>query len=533
MNVAFRVDASPVIGTGHFVRCFALAEELKSRGASVLFLSRYLDEKFHRWLNNRGIELSLLKKGGMIQRPESYDSWLGVSWDQDASEVSEVLKNRSPIYSIDWLIVDHYAIDWKWEERVSPSVKKIMVIDDLANRPHKTDLLLDQTRFENGCDDYQHLLPKSCHCLFGPRYALLRNEFREFSLRNKENEEGIDRIFVSFGGVDMFNQTEKVLEAFESLDLKMDVVIGNLNPHGEQLKKRYAKKENIIFHTGVEKIARLMARADLAISSAGTLALEECAVGLPLLIIVVAENQRKGAETLAKKGVLIHLGWHERVNKNDIINKFNELNEKHEVLHELSKSAKQYVDGLGASRVANILFRFVKLPLAPQGFRFELIDGGERHTASILKWRNDEKLNRHFIDRRVLTETDQSQFLKDYFLKERFDFILVAEKEGDKKGLPVGVFGIKNIRSQPEIGQLIGETSYLGRGLGLAATEALVRFAFGDLGLERVYARVNEKNASNLGLLKKLNFSVVKQERVNDENYLLHEIRREDDRRWL
>ncbi|MEK7790472.1 MAG: GNAT family N-acetyltransferase, partial [Deltaproteobacteria bacterium] len=240
----------------------------------------------------------------------------------------------------------------------------------------------------------------------------------------------------------------------------------------------------------------------------------------------VAENQRKGAEALAKKGAVINLGWHEDVHKNDIINKFNELNKKYEVVHELSMRAKQCVDGLGASRVANILF-FVRLPLAPRGFRFELIDGG--HTSSILKWRNDERLNQHFIDRRVLTEADQRQFLENYFLKDRLDFVLVDENNN----LQVGVFSLRNISSQPEIGQLIGETPYLGRGLGLAATEALVRFAFDDLGLEQVYARVNEKNAPNLKLLKKLNFSVVKQEKINDENYLLHEIRREDNRRWL
>ncbi len=535
MNVVFRVDASAVIGTGHFVRCFALAEELKKRGAVVRFLSRYLDEKFRRWLHDRGIELFLLKEGGAVQSIESYDSWLGVPWDQDADEVSEVLKNVSPV-DIDWLIVDHYAIDRRWEERVRPHVKKIMIIDDLSNRHHQCDLLLDQTRIERGYDDYKNLLPESCHCLFGPLYALLRAEFREFSSGNREYEEGIRRIFVSFGGVDVFNQTEKALAALECFNGKIDVVIGNLNPHGDRLKKRYVKKENITFHAGVEKMAELMARADLAISSAGTIALEECAVGLPLLTVVVAENQKKGAEALAKYGALINLGWHEHVNKNDIINKFNELEENYKELLKLSKEARHWVDGLGASRVADILFRFIKLPVPPHGFRFELINGGGGHTSSILKWRNDQGLNQHFSDRRRLTEETQRQFLENYFLKERLDFILVDGKEGEKEGAPIGVFGIKNIRSEPEIGQLIGESSYTGRGLGKEATKALIRFAFEDLGLKRIFARVKETNAVNLGLLKKLNFSIVKQERMNDENYLVHEIKREikrgDQGRW-
>ncbi|SVE00262.1 uncharacterized protein METZ01_LOCUS453116, partial [marine metagenome] len=145
MKVLFRTDASPIIGTGHLVRCLTLAEELRCHGGDVSFICRTHDGHYcdlvekHRFclykLTSQPATSSALNNN-------SYDSWLGVPWEIDAAETLNVVtKIAEPV---DWLIVDHYAIDQRWERRLQSAVNSIFVIDDLANRQHQCDLLLDQ-----------------------------------------------------------------------------------------------------------------------------------------------------------------------------------------------------------------------------------------------------------------------------------------------------------------------------------------------------------------------------------------------------
>lgn len=517
MKIAFRVDTSAVIGTGHFMRCFALARYLKSKGETIIFLSRFLDPKFRTLLQSNEMELYELTKGHSVST-DDYESWLGVSWQDDIKEVGKNLEKES----IDWLIVDHYAIDQKWEKEARRYTRKIFVIDDLSNRPHDCDLLLDQ----NLCEEplkrirYEPWVPPSCHCLIGPTYALLRPEFREEKRDGKRGgDPPIQRLFISFGGADVLNQTEKVLRALETTDFKIDVVIGTLNPHRTQLEKFCSQKRNIKCHIGVDQMAELMDQADLAIGSAGTTVWEQCALGLPSLIIPVAKNQLRNAELLEKNGASIHLGWHEEVTPEKIYKEVFRLSREPQRLSEMSKAGRKLVDGRGVFRLSQILTEALRAPQAPEGFRFELIN--HRHTPSILKWRNDVSLRQNFLDQRTLTGEEQRFFLDDYFLKERLDFVLIDER----RNFPVGVFNLKNIQTEPEIGQLIGESSYRGRGLGKEATRLVVQFALKTLGLKSVCARVKEKNLTNIELLKKLNFEIAKQETLQYENYLLFEKR--------
>lgn len=159
---------------------------------------------------------------------------------------------------------------------------------------------------------------------------------------------------------------------------------------------------------------------------------------------------------------------------------------------------------------------------APSGYRFELID--ERHTSFVIKWRNDPRLNRHFMSQEILTEEKQRLFLEHYRDKDRLDFVLVDHS----RNKPIGVFGVKNISSQPELGQLIGEGAYQGKGLGKKATQALLRFLFSRLELKVIYARVKENNSINLNLLKQLQFSVEKSEFIHDEVYRVLKLSREE-----
>ena len=170
--IVFRVDSSIQIGSGHLMRCLTLADNLNCE-TKTLFIARDLDGNLNNMISRR-FKLSVLPKKNH-NNLNGYEKWLTVSQEQDAQETIEIIKNLK----IDLLIVDSYAIDEKWENLIRPYVKRIMVIDDLANRKHDCDILLDQNFYCNASNRYKKIVSENCQLLLGPKYVLLRDEFYE------------------------------------------------------------------------------------------------------------------------------------------------------------------------------------------------------------------------------------------------------------------------------------------------------------------------------------------------------------------
>lgn len=214
----------------------------------------------------------------------------------------------------DICIIDHYDIDREWERKIRPFVKKIVVIDDLANRIHDCDLLLDQNVVPNYEHRYDDLVPAHCVKLLGPRYLIMREEFirERKSLPNKMS--GVNRILIFMGGSDPTSETLKVLTALTQHQIFqcVDVVVGNSNPHKTKIKD-ICMKEGYHFHCQIDYLASLMAKADFSIGAGGSATWERCFVGLPSSSSIVAENQRISTETAEELGVIWNLGWHEQV----------------------------------------------------------------------------------------------------------------------------------------------------------------------------------------------------------------------------
>jgi len=314
MKVFIRTDSSTAIGSGHLMRCLTLAEELRDNGAYTAFLCRDLPGNLADIVKTKGFKVYLLPRPeqyNICNDPESYASWLGVDWQTDAEETIEILKNENA----DWLIIDHYAIDIKWEKTIRPYVKKIMVIDDLANRKHDCDILLDQNLTANYQSRYDDLVPAYCKKLLGPRYVLLRPEFHqarpEVRVRDK-----IQRILVFFGGVDPSNETAKAIKAIASLnktDIITDVVVGKSNQRKEEIRALCSQYPNFNYYYQVNNMAELMLKADLAVGAGGASTWERCYLGLPAINIVIAENQLTVSEFLQGKGVIENLGFFSQV----------------------------------------------------------------------------------------------------------------------------------------------------------------------------------------------------------------------------
>lgn len=313
MKVAFRADASVQIGTGHVMRCLTLADELARQGHQCRFVCREHQGHLGDLIASKGYGLTLLPSHSDSELvlkdrgSDNYALWLGVPWQEDARQTLDALKAWKP----DWLVVDHYALDAKWERALADAAGKIMVIDDLANRPHECALLLDQN-LGRVASDYDGLLPAECQRLIGPRYALLRPEFaalREQSLSRRRNPE-LKRILISLGGVDRTNVTGRVLEALSESALprstKLDIIMGAAAPYLDDVRQQTARLPfKATVSVNVKDMAQRMCLADLAIGAAGSTSWERCCLGLPAILMVLAENQKSAAEALKRSGAVI------------------------------------------------------------------------------------------------------------------------------------------------------------------------------------------------------------------------------------
>lgn len=348
----FRVDASIQIGSGHVMRCLTLAKALREHGIQCSFVCREHEGHFGELIKKNGFELFLLSTeiGADLQIDSglAHSSWLRCSIDMDAKQTRQVLPEK-----VDCLVVDHYALDARWESQMRSVCQKIVVIDDLADRKHDCDVLLDQNLGTTETD-YSELVPAHCIKLIGPKFALLRPEFaewREYSLQRRKYPE-LKNILISMGGVDKDNITGKILHQL-SLSLLPDestitVVMGTTAPWLEDIKSLAIKMP--IFTkvlVNVENMAELIANCDFVIGAAGATAWERCCLGVPSLTMVIADNQKKVATALAKNKATIL--YHQSLTMEGNINLALDINKN----KELSSVSAAIVDGLGANRVVN------------------------------------------------------------------------------------------------------------------------------------------------------------------------------------
>ncbi|MCK9246265.1 MAG: UDP-2,4-diacetamido-2,4,6-trideoxy-beta-L-altropyranose hydrolase [Anaerolineaceae bacterium] len=315
IRVAFRTDASVQIGTGHVMRCLTLADELTRQGHECRFVCREHEGHLGDLIAGNGYGLTLLPAHSDNEldtkdsRSDNYTLWLGVPWQQDARQTLDALTSWQP----DWLVVDHYALDAEWERALADGVGSIMVIDDLANRCHECTLLLDQN-LGRVASDYDGLLPVDCQRLIGPGYALLRPEFanlRERSLNRRKQPE-LKRILVSLGGVDRTNVTGQVLDALSESALptstELDIIMGAAAPYLEEVRQQVAELPfKATVNVGVTDMAERMCLTDLSIGAAGGTSWERCCLGLPVVLVVLAENQVAGATALETCGAAVKI----------------------------------------------------------------------------------------------------------------------------------------------------------------------------------------------------------------------------------
>ena len=385
MNVAFRVDASLSIGSGHVMRCLTLARALKELGAQCWFICRDLPGHLMSRISFEGFKVLPLPapNGEPPAGPPDHAHWAEVDWSHDAQQTNALLLGVNP----EWLVLDHYSFDHRWQEALLLIKTKILVIDDLADRRHSCSVLVDQN-LGRVAVEYQNLVPKSCKKLIGTKYALLRQEFsdkrasalRDRAQRLNEKNAGME-ILVAMGGVDAVDATSVVLRALASMSLpsetRISIIMGSNAPALVDVcrlarEMPYATTVDI----DIRNMSEYMAKADLAIGAAGSTSWERCALGLPSVILQIAENQAETAHALHVAGALINIGRYSAVNSVQLLQKaiVTALNN----LPAMSQAAAEICCADGVHRVTSAMVG------AKTRFRFATPQDARR----IWEWRN-------------------------------------------------------------------------------------------------------------------------------------------------
>ena len=327
--VFIRADASSLIGSGHVMRCLTLAQRLrKEQNAKVVFIMRRLSGNLIDLVRKHGFDVLVLPPADQDYELEDYGLWLTVPMEVDAQQTIKVLQHYLQEHGcdvVDRLIVDSYALNEQWELMLRPYCREIMVIDDLANRRHDCDILLDQNFYLNKDVRYAGLVPEHCKMLLGPEHALLREEFYEAKKHLRKRDGNIKNILVFYGGSDLTNETEKAIKALvqlhdEGYNFTADIITGVSNSCREKIEKICSKYQFFHYYCQVSNMAEFMNKADLMLGAGGSTTWERLYMELPALVTAVAENQIQGCEDCSQAGLIDYLGESEKVTVDVIVN---------------------------------------------------------------------------------------------------------------------------------------------------------------------------------------------------------------------
>ncbi len=432
MKVAIRADASIAIGSGHVMRCLALADTLRRRGAETRFLCRRQPGHLGDLIAARGHALS----------------WLPA--DIGAGEDARLCRTALA-EGADWLVADHYGLDAEWETTLATVARSLLVIDDLADRPHACDLLLDQNLFADPAGRYARLLLPHCRTLLGPVHALLRPEFRQLAKLQPDRARGVGRVLVFLGGSDADNCTGRVLTMLDGHPgLAVDVVAGAVHPAAAALARWcYARAGARLIPAG-GNFPALLAAADLAIGAGGTTTWERCCLGLPSLVLGVADNQHTVAAAVAGFGAHLYLGPAAAVTDRRLQASLDVLLDSPELRRHMAAQGRALVDGIGAERVADAMLPELGLTLSP---------AKPTDAQLIFAWRNARETRRYFFNPAALTEAEHACWFEQVLADP--DRILLVARDGER---PIGAIRYDIVGAEAAISVFLAPDA---RGLGL------------------------------------------------------------------
>jgi UDP-2,4-diacetamido-2,4,6-trideoxy-beta-L-altropyranose hydrolase len=471
-NILFRADGGAAIGSGHLRRCLSVAERLRDRGHRCLFICRASDRSFNGLVSDAGFDL--------IELPAAD----AMSQEHDAEQTLAAVGGAL----FDVAIVDHYGLDHIWEKAVRCVAGRLAVIDDLADRRHDCDLLIDVAPGHPA--RYDSLVPAGCHQLLGPNYAMLRPEFARLRQARAERSGAADRILISFGGVDPDNLTGTAIAAIRAglPKVAIDAVLTGLSPHRQALEDHAAHDPHLSLHVDAANMAELMQAADLAIGAGGSTSWERACMGIPSIVAVIAENQRTTADALERLGcaVAVAAGPNFAAELGRLV-QF--LSASPALLRLMATAARATVDGRGVDRVASAICP-PSIALRP---------ATEQDARQVWEWRNAPEIRATAIDTAEIPwESHSAWFARR--IADPNSVMLVAEEGAAGVGVGVVRFDLDGDAAAVSIFLAPG---HAGRGMGraiLQAGERRVQTLHPEI--RRFLADVRPENGASIALFR-------------------------------
>ena len=436
-TLCLRADADSRIGTGHLMRCLALAQAWRGSGGRVQFVTN---------ATAPALLSRLEQEGGAVHFLESSRASI-----PDASETAIVARR----IGADWLVLDGYDFDSEYVESIQGAGIKVLAVDDLGRGElAAADLILNQNVYASA-----ELYPNHLNLLLGLKFALLRREFTSMSLNPRGCVDFSSRVLVTLGGSDFHNITRAVLDllsAYDECKLEITVLVGPENPHLGSLLFRGSSKHEISVLVNPPNIPEIMAGADVVVSAAGSSCWELAFLGVPMVLVVTAENQRLVARGLEEKGVALVLGDYTDFPKSDSLRKLTSLFANKPNRLSMSERGKGLVDGRGALRVCGVL----------AGSELQLRPAQRGDAETLWIWLNEPVVRAASFDQRVVSwERHQKWF--DEKLSDPDCAIFLGT---DSFGNPVG-----QIRFEVKAGVALADVSIAAEMRGLGYATKLIR----------------------------------------------------------
>ena len=321
MNIFFRVDSSDIIGTGHIIRCLKFANYYKNY--NIYFISK----KFKHNINCKITENNFILNEISIKNTEidinNSETWLGEPWENDCNKTIDIIKNKK----VDWLIIDQYGIDFKWQSKIKPYVKNLLVIDDYIERKHNSDYLLNNVIDNNTINKVKYInyINKECKLLLGSNYIFFSEDFFKYSKIKKFNNT-IKRVNIFISGSDYDNYTLKIIQLLSNKfnNIIFDIIIGGSNKNYKLIENYCKQFINFNFYHNINNIPEILSKSDLSIGSIGQSFYERLILKIPSIVFTIADNQLEIYDKYKNDNLFIYCG-HKMENCQIIIDKLRNI----------------------------------------------------------------------------------------------------------------------------------------------------------------------------------------------------------------
>ncbi|MGF2033929.1 MAG: UDP-2,4-diacetamido-2,4,6-trideoxy-beta-L-altropyranose hydrolase [Nostoc sp. CmiVER01] len=345
MKLLIRADASTQIGTGHVMRCLALAQAWQDAGGGVIFVMATEAPDLKTRLKSGGMEVIYLP--------------IEIGSAEDAEETAKLARQ----FDANWVVVDGYQFGAKYQEIIKEFELKLLFIDDYGHaKQYYADIVLNQNIHPEE-ELYRNRQPYT-QLLLGTNYSLLRREFWQWRGWQRSLPLIAKKLLVTLGGADPDNVTLKVIQGLQKVEveeLEAVVVVGGSNPHYDRLLVvSQESKFPIHLKRNVKNMPELMAWADVAIAAGGSTSWELAFMGLPSIVLILADNQQDTAEKLGNLNIVINLGWHQDISEVEIAQAIKKLLLAKQTRIEISRHAQQLLDGYCTARIITILMEAKK-----------------------------------------------------------------------------------------------------------------------------------------------------------------------------